>query len=219
VKRLLLPLLALGASCAARPSAREPSPVLQAEHDPFSSLSELAVKGRQLQFGVGLRSYVDEDFGKLDDQVALALDYCEPMGFERLRLEGGIHYTHDEADDSRSGGEDVRLSATTLELSAGVNWSILVGRLRPYVGGGAALQFLNLRGLDDESDAIFDDDDAAVGGYLKVGLAFQVSRTSHIGFEVRHFEGGDVELDATELGTSYDQLLMVFGTSLASDWP
>jgi hypothetical protein len=219
VKRLLLPLLALGASCAARPSAPAPSPARQAEHDPFSSLTELPVKGRQVQFGVGLRSYADEDFGKLDDQVALALDYCEPMGFERLRLEGGIHYTHDEADDQRSGGEDVRLSATTLELSAGVNWSVLLGRFRPYVGGGGALQFLNLRGLDDEADAVFDDDDASFGGYLKAGLAFQISRTSHIGFEARHFEGGDVDLDGTELGTSYDQILMVFGTALAPDWP
>lgn len=211
--RLSFALLALCASCAASAPAR------QADHDPFSSLTRLAEEGRQVQFGVGMRSYVDEDFGKLDDQVALALDYCEPMGFERLRLEGGLHYTHDEADDTRTGGEDVRLSATTLELSAGVNWSLLLGRFRPYVGGGAALQFLNLRGLDDEADAVFDDDDASFGGYLKAGLAFQISRTSHIGFEVRHFEGGDVDLDGTELGTSYDQVLMVFGTALAPDWP
>lgn len=219
MKRLLLLVLVLAPSCAAQRRAPTSLPARQLEHDPFESLTELAIKGRQLQFGVGLRGYTDEDFGKLDDQVALALDYCEPMGFERLRLEGGIHYTHDEADDSRSGGEDVRLSASTLELSAGVNWSVLVGRLRPYVGGGAALQFLNLRGLDDESDTVFDDDDASVGGYLKAGIAFQVSRTSHIGLELRHFEGGDVDLDATELGTSYDQVMMVFGTALAPEWP
>lgn len=207
---ILLALLLAGCS-ATRPAQGEP--------DPFSALTELAVHGRQVQFGVGMRSYEDPDYGRLDDQLALALDYCEPMGFERLRLEGGLHYTHDEADDQRTGGEDVRLSATTLELSAGVNWSILVGRLRPYVGGGAAVQFLNLRGLDDEADALFDDDDASFGGYLKAGIALQVSRTSHIGLEARHFEGGDVDLDGTELGTTYDQFLIVFGTSLAPEWP
>lgn len=212
--RILL-CLALLTSCA---STRAPRPAQDA-HDPFPSLTALAVEGRQVQFGIGLRRYDDEDFGRLDDQVALALDYCEPMGFERLRLEGGIHYTHDEADGTSSGGDDVRLSASTLELSAGVNWSVLLGRLRPYVGGGAALQFLNLRGLDDESDTVFDDDDATVGGYLKAGLAFQVSRASHVGFELRHFEGGNADLDGTELGTSYDQLLMVFGSTLAPDWP
>jgi hypothetical protein len=210
VRALLLAFPCL--ACAASQQRQDP-------RDPFSALTDLAVHGRQVQFGVGMRAYEDVDYGRLDDQLALALDYCEPMGFERLRLEGGLHYTHDEADDSRSGGEDVRLSATTLELSAGVNWSVLLGRFRPYVGGGAAVQFLNLRGLDDEADAIFDDDDASFGGYFKVGLAFQVSRTSHVGLEARHFEGGDVDLDGTELCTSYDQFLIVFGTSLAPDWP
>ena len=210
--RLFLALLLLTSCAAVRP--QRPA---QDVFDPFPALTELAVKGRQLQFGVGLRTYEDSDYGRLDDQIALALDYCEPMGFERLRLEGGLHYTHDETDDTRAGGEDVRLSATTLEFSAGLNWSFLLGRFRPYVGGGAALQFLNLRGLDDEADSVFDDDDAAVGGYLKAGLAFQVSRTSHVGLELRHFEGGDVELDSTELGTTYDQILLVFGTALAPE--
>ena len=209
----LLVLVALCTACAARPPVRQE----RGEFDPFASLTDLAVHGRQVQFGVGMRSYEDPDYGRLDDQLALALDYCEPMGFDRLRLEGGLHYTHDEADDQRAGGEDVRLSATTLELSAGVNWSFLVGRLRPYVGGGAAVQFLNLRGLDDEADALFDDDDASFGGYFKAGIALQVSRTSHIGLEARHFEGGDVDLDGTELGTTYDQFLIVFGTSLAPE--
>jgi opacity protein-like surface antigen len=211
--RTIACLAVLLVSCAARAPAQDP-------FDPFPALGELATEGRQLSFGVGMRAYEDPDFGRLDEPIALALDYCEPMGFRRLRLEGGLHYTYDEADDQRSGGEDVRLQATTLELSAGVNWSILLGRrLRPYVGGGAALQFLNLRGLDTDIDAIFDDDDASFGGYAKAGLAFQVSQTTFVGVEARHFEGGDVDLDGTELGTSYDQFLIVFGTSLAPKRP
>jgi len=213
VKRLFLPLLALGASCAAS------APTRQAEQDSPSSTVSLPESGRQIQISAGLRSYTDEIYGQLDDQVAFALDYCEPMGFERLRLEGGIHYSYDDASDQRSGGEDVRLSAATVEISAGFNWSILVGRLRPYVGGGGAMQFLNLRGLDEENDAVFDDDDASVGGYAKVGVAFQVSPTTYVGLDFRHFEGGDVNLDGTEVGTSYDQVMMVFGTAIAPDWP
>jgi hypothetical protein len=180
--------------------------------DPFPALTDLALHGRQLNFGAGLRSYADEDFGGLDDQVALVLDYCEPMGLDSLRLEGGLHFTYDEADGTSSSG-DVRLHGQTLELSVGVNYSVLAGRARPYVGLGGSLAWLDLRGLDDDLDVVFDDTDAAVGGYVKGGLLFQVTRTSHVGVELRHFEGGDVSLDGSELGTSYDQFLFVFGTS------
>jgi hypothetical protein len=60
---------------------------------------------------------------------------------------------------------------------------------------------------------VFDDDDVAGGGYAKAGILLQVSRTSHVGLEFRHFEGGEVTLDGTDLATSYDQFVLVFGTS------
>lgn len=168
--------------------------------------------GRQVNFGAGVRTFEDPDFGALDDQVALTLDYCEPMRLGALRLEGGMHYTYDEADGT-AGGQDVRLKGKTLELSMGVNFCRLVGRFRPYVGIGASLLFLELRGIDVDVDLLFDDQDLTAGGYAKAGLLFQVSYTSHVGIEVRHFEGGDVTLDGADLGTSSDQLLFVLGTS------
>lgn len=179
--------------------------------DPFAAPRELALHGRQLTFGAGVRSFEDQAFGRLDDPILLALAYCEPMGLETVRLEGGLHYTYDEADGT-SAGQDVRLKGSTLELSAGLNYSFLFARLRPYLGFGASLLFLNLRGVDDVG-ALFDDDDATVGGYAKAGLLFQVSRSSHVGLEFRHFEGGEVTLDGTDLATSYDQFALVFGTS------
>lgn len=60
---------------------------------------------------------------------------------------------------------------------------------------------------------MFDDDDAVVGGYVKAGILFQITPTSHFGFEARHFEGGNASLDQQELGTRYDQFVFVFGTS------
>jgi hypothetical protein len=195
-------LALLFAGCAAPPGRQ----------DPFPALTELAVHGRQLNFGAGIRSFEDERLGRLDDPLVLALDYCEPMGLGALRLEGGAHYAYDEADGV-SGGQDVRLKGQTIELSAGLSYSFLVGRLRPYVGAGLAFQFLTLRGIDEDSDTVFDDDDAAVGGYIKGGLLLQVSRISHVGIELRHLEGGEVMLDGTDLRTDYDQILLVFGTS------
>ena len=173
---------------------------------------ELTTRGRQLNFGAGQRSYEDEDFGALDDQFALALDYCEPMGLGPLRLEGGMHYSWDEATVT-SGGQQTHLDAWTFELLVGANLSHQIGRFRPYVGAGAALLFLDVRGVDDDVDFLFDDGEGTIGGYVKAGLLFQVRPGSHLGLELRHFEGGDVELDGTELDSSHDELLIVFGTS------
>lgn len=201
------------ASCAAAGGRQEYARNYDRDDEPAAGL---ALHGRQLNFGAGLRTF-DESFGELDDQVALTLDYCEPMGVDWLRLEGGLHFSYDEGDDTRPGGEEIRLKGQTLELSAGVNHSFLLGRLRPYVGVGGSLLFLNLRGYDDERDALFDDDDATVGGYAKGGILFQVSRTSHVGVEFRHFTGGDVSFDGTDVEADYDQILFVFGTSIDPD--
>jgi hypothetical protein len=206
LRTLPLVLVIALASCAA------PSIQAQPRQDPFRAPPPLAVYGRQVSFGVGLRTFEDEDFGELDDQVAWTLDYCEPMQAGALRLEGGMHYSYDDASGT-SGGEDVRLKSKTFELSVGVNLSQLAGRFRPYMGIGASLLFLELRALDEDVDVLFDDDELTVGGYAKAGLLFQVTRTSHLGVEFRHFEGGDVTLDGQDLGTSYDQLLFVLGTS------
>jgi hypothetical protein len=167
--------------------------------------------GRQINFGAGVRAFEDEDFGSLDDQLALTLDYCEPIDFGSLRLEGGMHYSYDESTGT-SGGETVHLRGRSFELSVGLNLSQLIGRLRPYVGAGASLLFLQQRGIDEDDGLVFDDDDLTAGGYAKVGLLFQVRPTSHLGVEFRHFVGGDVVLDGTDFATGYDQLLFVFGT-------
>jgi len=180
--------------------------------DPFHPPPELTVYGRQLNFGMGVRAFEDEGFGSLDDQFALALDYCEPIDLGALRLEGGMHYSYDDASGT-SGGQTVQLRGRSFELSVGLNLSQLLGRLRPYVGIGAALLFLHQRGIDEDAGLLFDDEDLTAGGYFKAGLLFQVTPTSHLGFELRHFEGGDIVLDGADLATSYDQLLFLFGTS------
>ena len=164
-----------------------------------------------MSFGAGVRAFEDEDFGALDDQVVLSLDYCEPMDLGALRLEGGIHYSYDDAS-ATSAGQTVHLRSRSFELSVGVNVSQLITRLRPYVGIGASLLFLQMRGLDEDVDLLFEDDEVTAGGYVKAGLLFHVSPTSYLGFELRHFEGGGVVLDGAEIDPSYDQLLFVLGT-------
>lgn len=190
------------AGCAAAPREDAPAPLP----------GELAVQGRQLNFGGGVRSFEDDDFTRLEDQTVFTLDYCEVLGLGALRLEGGLHYAYDDSKESFQ-GQDVRLRSEVFEPSVGVNYSFLLGRLRPYAGLGVAIQFLDLHGIDAEGNREFDDDDLAFGAYLKAGLLLQVTPTSHVGVEYRHLEGGDVTVDGTSLDTGYDQVLILFGTS------
>ena len=182
------------------------------ERDAPPPSPKLAMYGRQLNFGAGMRAFEDEGFGALNDQFALTLDYCEPIDLGALRLEGGMHYSYDESTGT-SGGQTVGLRGRTFELSVGLNVSQLIGRLRPYFGFGASLLFLHQHGIDEQDGLVFEDEDLTAGGYVKAGLLFQVTRTSHLGVELRHFEGGDVVLDGADLATGYDQLLFLFGTS------
>lgn len=173
---------------------------------------DLPTHGRQLSFGAGLRGFSDEQFGALDDQFAVALDYCEPLGLGALRLEGGMHYSYDDATGT-AGGETTHLDAWTFELLVGANLSHQLGRLRPYIGAGVGLLFLDLRAVDEDVDVLFQDGEGTVGFYAKAGLLLQVTPASHVGLEFRHFEGGDVTLDGTEVGTDNDEVLIVLGSS------
>ena len=204
--RALALLSAATLGCAA-PAARRPQDL-----DPVRPPSGPVVLARQLNFGSGVLSYEDEGFGELDDQLVFTIDYCEPMDLGALRLEGGLHWAYDDTHET-IGGQDVRLKGRTFDASVGVNLSQSLGRLRPYFGIGGSLLFLELRAIDEATDTVFDDDEVTVGGYAKAGMLFQVTRSAHIGIEFRHFEGGDVTLEGTELDTSHDEILFVLGTS------
>lgn len=205
-------LLACGllGSCAAGPQ-RTP----RQEHAPAPPPADVSTHGRTLGFGFGARSLEDEGFARIDDPAVFALDYCEVLGLGSLRLEGGAHWAEDDARFTAM-GQERRVEGEAWELSIGLNYShLLLGRLRPYVGFGASVQFLEIDGFDQATGSAFEDDEVAPGGYVKAGLALQVTRTSHAAIEFRHLEGGRVQIDGDRLDTDYDQVLLVLGTSFA----
>ncbi len=173
--------------------------------------SDLALRGRQTNLVVGLRMFEDSAWDQLDDQALFALDYAEPIALGATRLEGGLHYSWDEANGTLAGGGGVGLHSQTFEASAGLNSAVRIGRLRPYIGFGAALLFVDVKG--EEAGIVFRDSDVTGGGYLKGGLLLQVSPTTHFGLEYRHLEGGQVSFGSDEASTNYDQFALVFGTS------
>ena len=160
---------------------------------------------------VGLRSFEDPDWEPLEDQPMLALEYAEAVGSGFLWLEGGMRYAFDQ-DDVPDGFDTRPVDVETFELSIGVLKSIPLGSLplRPYIGGGGGLLFAD---IDEEDDDFVGADDATVGGYLKAGLVLQLSPRTHIGFEVRYFDGGELSLDGLELDSQSTQAALVLGTS------
>ena len=172
---------------------------------------DVAWRGRQTNLIAGVRSFDDERWEPLEDQVLFGIDYCEPIGLRAVRLEAGFQYSWDESSASLPGGVGVSLHAETFEFSAGLNASYPLGRLRPYVGGGAALLFSDTKIIDQ--GAIVRDDDTTMGGYAKGGLLFQVSQIAHIGVEYRKFFGGTISLSNDEVDSDAGQVAIVFGTS------
>ena len=174
----------------------------------------LAVHGRQLNFGAGVRSFEDEELRPARRPIVLTLDYCEPMGLEPAAPRGRPALHLRRGTTTRSGGQDVRLKGETFEPSAGLNYSFLLsGACGPTRASAPRSCSSTCAGSTRTWTAVFDDDDATVGAYVKAGRLLQVSPTSHVGVEFRHLEGGDVSLDGTDLDTGYDQVVLVFGTS------
>lgn len=208
------PVLLAGLGAALCACAADGPRVPRQETGPEPLSGPVASHGRQLSFGFGARSLDDENLEDIDDQTVFAIDYCEVLGLGALRLEGGAHWAEDDARATVM-GQEVRLESETWELSLGLNYGLLLGRLRPYVGLGASVQFLELDGFDQAAGSAFDDDEVAPGVYLKAGLFLQVTQGSHVGLEFRHLEGASVRIDGTSLDTDYDQFLLVLGMGFA----
>jgi len=200
---VLASLVVLGAGCSALPAAGEGRDAV-AEAD-------LALRGRQSDLRAGARSFEGDGFGRMDDQLALGVDYLAPIGLANVRLETGLHYSFDETQGETASNTE-NLETYTLELTAGPNVAWSVGRFRPYLGAGGSLIFVQQRALD-AADDVFRDNDITWGGYLGGGLLFQMTRSSHVGLEYRHLFAAEVTLDGQDVDASYDQVVLVLGAS------
>ncbi len=200
-KRALLPGVLLAATaCAAAPA---PAPAVHHDRVPY----RLA----QLNVAFGLRSFDASAWEPQEDQGLVGLDFAEFANLGNVWLEGGIHYSFDEEDETPPGGRALELDIETLELSAGLHAGLPLGRFQPYAGAGLSFLLVELEQIDQ--GVVVEDDDSTPGGYAKIGLLFAVAPGAHVGVEYRRFEGGDVSRGATELDTSSGTLALVFGAS------
>ncbi len=165
----------------------------------------------QLNVVLGVRSFDASAWEPQEDQGLVGLDFAEFANLGNVWLEGGIHHSFDEEDETPPGGTALELETETLELSAGLHAGLPLGRFQPYAGAGLSFLFVELERIDQ--GVVVEDDDSTPGGYAKIGLLFAVAPGAHVGVEYRRFEGGDVSRGGTELDTSSGTLALVFGAS------
>jgi len=172
---------------------------------------------RQVNARIGSLDLDEERWGRLDSPIVLGVDYVESVGWNWLALEGGLEWAYDEANTTiPATDERVEESLGFVGFSAGVlaspppdSW-----RLRPYVGAGASILWTDVDRVVGEE--LFDDDDSAIGGYMKAGLLFQVTYETHVGIEVRMLDTGGISAGDEEISLDGMTVALVFGATF--DW-
>lgn len=158
-------------------------------------------KSRHVHYYVGARQLDDGDWGSLDQPLVgeIGLEWRKPDQW--LGYEVGVSIGFDQ-DDVR--GVDV--DARSLEFYTGLRATARVGHLRPYVGAGASV--LRMDWFGDPSD-----DDTAIGGYARGGIAWAFDCGMDVGVDYRHVFVGDFELFGSDVDADFDQLALTVGFS------
>lgn len=158
---------------------------------------------------IGARSFEDEaGWDPLENQLDLGLLFASPLLGERsldrtagtdwFSWELGVRYSF---DSSRRTARE--LEARIVELDAG----IMIeppnpdARLRPFVSGGAALTFTDVREETAGAETLRERD-VITSPYVRVGLRFNYEETGYFGVDVRWTEGRDRPVDG--VGASLD---------------
>lgn len=100
------------------------------------------------------------------------------------------------------GGTDMSGMTTGLYgmMSYFVDWR--VGRLRPFLGAGIGLAFVNFErhGVRPYASAIMDDGDMSVAWHVSAGLGYELTRAVTIEMGYRYMRIDDVNLTTLDLG-------------------
>lgn len=103
--------------------------------------------------------------------------------------------------DEEGGAGEPQIDLLALEFFGGFRVQAPDGKLRPFVGAGAAATY-----VDVEADLGFasgSDNAIALGGYMHGGLNVEVSRDLDLVFEIRQRVGQDIDFSGVELDLDY----------------
>ncbi len=167
---------------------------------------------RQVNLVFGTRELEDPAWEGVDQPTTMGIDCTQGYGSRWLFPEGGFHYADDEGSATDANGSPVRANLDLFEISAGVlaQWPRDGSWVRPYLGTGAAMVHVD---ADIADNGVRGEDDDVFGFYWKAGLLVSVSLDSHMGLEVRGFEGGTVTTELAESDIDSVQFALVLGAS------
>ncbi|MEZ6015888.1 MAG: hypothetical protein R3F49_12290 [Planctomycetota bacterium] len=163
----------------------------------------------QLDTHLGLRQLrQDEAWSPLDNQLDVGVTVRTPIaGSGLVSFDVGARYAYDE---STRGGIDEH--AQTIELDAGLLMTLArPGALvQPYFGAGLALLFVEAETVPTVGDPTRDRE-AAVGRYVRGGLAVEFRPAQLVGIELRYLDAGDVTLNNQNFSVDSIGVALTFG--------
>ena len=203
-------LVLVVASCASVASPT-PSPMAAPVLAPRQELADSMI--RQVNRVRGNRELDDEAWDGVETATSIGLDCTQGYGSKWLFPEGGFHYSDESGSTTDANGNRIHADLDLFEFSVGVLAQWPKGSssyLRPYAGAGGSMVHID---ADIADNGLRGEDDDVFGFYWKAGVLVAVSLESHMGLEIRGFEGGSVTTELAEADADSVQLSLVLGAS------
>jgi hypothetical protein len=166
---------------------------------------------RQVNATVGGISMDDPAWGRLDAPYTIGVDFTEDFNSQVLYLEGGLHYANDSAKIN-NGDEKIHTEISFYDFTAGLllQWPDYRALFRPFFGAGGVLVFADAYVEHSDNDL---GDDSTFGTYVKAGVLMPLSYDTHVGFEFRAVNAGEVSTELGDADVEWVQFALVFGAT------
>ncbi|MEM1449295.1 MAG: hypothetical protein AAF957_26320 [Planctomycetota bacterium] len=222
MRRPLAAAALLTASCAAWPGERQVPPQVPSEWD--DGRIEVEKPNRTFDAVLGTRKLEDEAaWAPLGEQAEFGISFQTPFLGTRseARLDLADYFDWDVSirfayDDARvtppMATDSVSVGSRTWDVGGGLLFVPFAERtmLQPYVGGGVALLFTDVRWLDGSN--VRSDTGAVLAGYLRGGLRIQLTKGRYFGADARWVSDG-ADVDGVGASASSLALSFLFGAS------
>jgi len=168
----------------------------------------VVVQPFQLDVHLGLRDVQDDEaWEPVDDHLDVGVTIRTPIpSATRAAFDLGVRYGYDESERGTT-----EVESQIIELDAGLLFAFAdPGTLvQPYVGAGLALVFVDNETTVDT--AATREREAALGRYLRTGLAVEFRPAQLVGLELRYLDGDDVQLDGRDIALEAYTVALTFG--------
>ncbi len=171
-----------------------------------------------VSFRPGLKALDEEDWSPIEDQPALGVNVS--WGKKTWPIQLAVDYLVSRAEeDDEQFGSDVTLEGVTAELGFGVQKTWEVGRFHPYVGGGAAAVFAQIK-IDGPGISLTEND-AAPGAWAGAGFFFRMGSRFNLGLSARYSKAEVTFADLSVFGVPVRDLDLEAGglhTAVVLGW-